>query len=34
MEDFPIWLKLMVWLIIGGTVVYAVGAMIYSGMGS
>jgi hypothetical protein len=32
MEDFPIWLKLLVWLIIGGTVVYAVGAMIYSGM--
>lgn len=33
MEDFPIWLKLAVWLTVAGTVVYAVGAVIYSGMG-
>jgi hypothetical protein len=32
MEDFPIWLKLIVWLIIGGTMAYAAGAAIYSGM--
>ena len=29
MEDFPIWLKLLVWLIIGGTVIYAVAAAFY-----
>jgi hypothetical protein len=23
MEDFPIWLKALIWLVIGGTVVYA-----------
>jgi hypothetical protein len=32
MEDFPIWLKLLIWLTVGGTVVYAVGAIIYSVM--
>jgi hypothetical protein len=32
MEDFPLWLKLLIWLIIGGTVLYAGGAAIYSGM--
>jgi hypothetical protein len=32
MEDFPLWLKLLVWLTIGGTFLYAIGAMIYSGM--
>jgi hypothetical protein len=32
MEDFPIWLKLVVWATVGGTLVYAVGAVIYSGM--
>jgi membrane protein required for beta-lactamase induction len=32
MEDFPIWLKVLVWLIVGGTVVYAIGAMVYTGM--
>jgi len=32
MEDFPIWMKLLIWLIIGGTVVYAAGMMIYSAM--
>jgi hypothetical protein len=30
MEDFPVWLKLLVWLVIGGSLAYAVGAMIYS----
>jgi predicted membrane channel-forming protein YqfA (hemolysin III family) len=30
MEDFPIWLKLLVWAIVGGTVIYVVGAIIYS----
>jgi hypothetical protein len=28
MDDFPIWLKLVVWLIVGGTVVYTVVAMV------
>jgi hypothetical protein len=32
MEDFPIWLKLVIWLVIGGTIVYAVGAMVYTAM--
>jgi hypothetical protein len=32
MEDFPIWLKLLIWLTIGGTAVYAVGALVYSSM--
>lgn len=33
MEDFPLWLKLLVWLTIGGTVLYAIGAMIYAAIG-
>lgn len=33
MEDFPLWLKLIVWLIVGSTVIYTVGAMLYSGFG-
>jgi hypothetical protein len=32
MEEFPIWLKLIIWGTIGTTVLYAVGAAIYSGM--
>jgi len=32
MEDFPIWMKLLIWLVIGGTMVYAAGMMIYSAM--
>jgi hypothetical protein len=31
-EDFPIWLKIVVWLLIGGSVAYAIAAAIYSGM--
>jgi hypothetical protein len=31
-EDFPILLKIVVWLVVGGTVAYAIGAAIYSGM--
>ena len=30
MEDFPIWLKALVWLTVGGTIAYAIGAMIYT----
>lgn len=33
MEDFPIWMKLAIWLIIGGTVAYAIGAAFYTGIG-
>jgi hypothetical protein len=32
MEEFPIWLKVLVWLTVGGTIVYAVGAAIYTGI--
>jgi hypothetical protein len=32
MEDFPIWAKFIIWLIIAGTVIYAVGAAFYAGM--
>jgi hypothetical protein len=30
MEDFPIWMKLVVWLIVGSTVLYALAASFYS----
>jgi hypothetical protein len=33
MEDFPIWLKLVVWSIIGFTVIYTVGAALFSNLG-
>jgi hypothetical protein len=32
MEDFPIWLKALIWLTIGGTIAYAIGAAILTGM--
>ena len=32
MEDFPIWLKLIIWVTIAGTVVYTIGAMVYTSM--
>lgn len=32
MEDFPLWLKLIVWLIVGSTVLYAVVAMLRSAL--
>lgn len=32
MEDFPLWMKLLIWLIIGGTVAYAAGMAIYTAM--
>ena len=32
MDDFPIWMKLLVWLIIGGTVAYMGGMMVYTAM--
>jgi hypothetical protein len=30
MEDFPLWLKMIVWLIVGGTALYAVAAIMHS----
>jgi hypothetical protein len=33
MDDFPIWLKLTVWSIIGSTVIYTIGAAVYSNLG-
>jgi len=32
-EDFPLWMKILIWLVVGGTVIYAVGAMLYTGFG-
>ncbi|MDH3442706.1 MAG: hypothetical protein OEN50_02180 [Deltaproteobacteria bacterium] len=32
MEDFPIWLKIIVWTIVGGTAVYMLAAMIHFGL--
>ena len=32
MDDFPIWMKFLVWLIIGGTAAYMGGMMIYTAM--
>jgi hypothetical protein len=32
MEDFPLWLKVIVWLIVGGTAAWVVGAMLYWGL--
>ena len=32
MEDFPLWLKLLVWLTVGGAVVYAAVEIIYHGL--
>jgi hypothetical protein len=32
MEDFPIWLKMVIWLVIGGTVAYAIGAVVFTAM--
>ena len=32
MEDFPLWLKLLIWLVIGATVAYAASAAFYSAM--
>jgi hypothetical protein len=32
MEDFPIWLKALIWLVVGGTIVYAIGAVIYTAL--
>jgi hypothetical protein len=29
MEDFPIWLKLIIWLTVGSTLIYTVGAFVY-----
>jgi hypothetical protein len=30
MEDFPMWLKVVIWLIVGGTFIYAVVALLYA----
>jgi hypothetical protein len=32
MEDFPIWFKVLIWLTVGGTIAYAIGAATYSWM--
>jgi hypothetical protein len=29
MEDFPMWLKLIIWLLAGSTLIYAIGAFLY-----
>ena len=32
MEDFPLWLKLIVWIVVGGTAVWMLAAMIHFGL--
>jgi hypothetical protein len=32
MEDFPLWLKLIIWLVIGGTVAYVIIELAYHGL--
>jgi hypothetical protein len=32
MEDFPIWLKALIWLVVGGTIAYAIGEIIYTAL--
>ena len=32
MEDFPLWLKLIVWTVVAGTVVWMLAAMIHFGL--
>jgi hypothetical protein len=34
MDDFPLWMKLLVWIVVGGTVVYTIIAMVTSMRGS
>jgi hypothetical protein len=29
MEDFPMWLKLVVWLVVGSSLIYAIAAVVY-----
>jgi hypothetical protein len=31
-DDFPLWLKIIVWLIVGGTVIWTITAMVYFGL--
>jgi hypothetical protein len=31
MEDFPLWLKALIWLTVGGTLTYTLGAAFYTG---
>ena len=33
MEEFPIWLKIVIYLIVGSTAVYAVAAIVWSIVG-
>lgn len=30
MEDFPMWLKVVVWLIVGSVIIYVVVALLYT----
>jgi len=30
MKDFPLWLKIMIWIVIGSTGAYMLGSMIYA----
>jgi hypothetical protein len=32
MEDFPILLKMVIWLVVGGTVAYAIAAVLFTAM--
>ena len=30
MDDFPLWMKLPIWILVGGTVVYAILSLVLS----
>ena len=30
MEDFPIWMKALIWIVVGGTIIYTIAAALYS----
>ena len=33
MDDMPMWMKLLIWIVVGGTVLYTVTSVIISAMG-
>jgi hypothetical protein len=33
MDDMPMWMKLLIWIVVGGTVLYTITSVIISAMG-
>jgi hypothetical protein len=31
-EDLPLWFKIIVWAVVGGTAIWAIGSMLYWGL--